>query len=149
MTWHADLSEYQELPESVPPGYAARNVGWLAPGHDFPAGDAPKDFIDELGAICARYRFAQTRGFHDCTFEHNNGEPDHSLYGLTVTIDGERVALGSAEIRVLAEDGTVLIAPNLVWHYVTYHNYLPPREFIEAVLARRPGTLEVNPWGLA
>jgi len=149
MTWHADLSEYRELPESVPPGYVARNVGWLAPGHHFPTGDAPKDFIDELGALCAGYRYAQTRGFHDCTFDHGNDDLDHSLYGLTVTIDGEKVALGSAEIRVVAEDGTVLIAPNLILHYVTYHRYLPPREFIEAVLARRPAPPERNPWASA
>lgn len=149
MTWYADLSEYGDLPGSVPPGYAARNVGWLAPGHDFPIGDAPKDFVDELGALCARYRYAQARGFHDCAFAHENGDLNYSLYGLTVTVSGEQIALGSAEIRVAAEDGTILIAPNLILHYVTYHRYLPPREFVEAVLARRPAPPERNPWNPA
>jgi hypothetical protein len=142
MTWYADLSDYECLPESVPAGHKGMNVGWLAPEHDFPTGDAQEDFIDELGALCAGHAYAQTRGFHECTLPHEN---DDDLR-LTVTINGEQVALGSAEVRVAGEDDTILIAPNLIWHYVTYHRYLPPQEFIDAVLARRPGTLEVNPW---
>jgi hypothetical protein len=146
MTWYADLSDYECLPESVPAGHRGVNVGWLAPGHDFPTGDAPDDFVDELGALCAGHAYAQTRGFHGCAFPHENGDIEQSLLGIDVTINGKQVALGSAEVRVAGEGDTILIAPNLIWHYVTYHRYLPPQEFIDAVLARRPGTLEVNPW---
>jgi hypothetical protein len=41
--------------------------------------------------------------------------------------------LGDAEIRVVGKDGTWLIAPTLVLHYVTEHAYRPPAEFIDAV----------------
>lgn len=146
MTWYADLSEYEYFPETVPADHRGLNVGWLDPGHDFPTGDAPEDFVEELGTLCAGHYYGQARGFHGCAFPHENGDVDQSLSGLTVTINGEQIALGSAEVRVAGEDTAILIAPNLVWHYVTYHRYLPPGEFIEAVLARRPGTLEVNPW---
>lgn len=145
MTWYADLSEYEYERNSVPAGHKGINVGWLDPGHDFPTGDAPEDFIDELGTLCAGRRYLLMRGFHDCGFPHENGDVEQSFLGLEVTINGKQVALGSAEVRVAGEDDTILIAPNLIWHYVTYHRYLPPREFIDAVLARRPGTLEVSP----
>lgn len=39
------------------------------------------------------------------------------------------------EIRVLAKTGQWYAAPTLVHHYVTWHNYLPPQEFIDAVLS--------------
>jgi hypothetical protein len=45
--------------------------------------------------------------------------------------------LGDAEIRVVAQDGTWLIAPTLVLHDVTAHGYQPPPEFIDAVSSGR------------
>jgi hypothetical protein len=54
-----------------------------------------------------------------------------------VTQGDESLPVGDAEIRVVAEDGTWLVAPTLVLHYVTAHAYHPPREFIEAVTSGR------------
>jgi hypothetical protein len=34
-------------------------------------------------------------------------------------------------------------APNLVLHHVVDHAYLPPRDFIEAVMAYRSGDLAI------
>jgi len=48
--------------------------------------------------------------------------------------DGSDVPLGHAEIWVEREDGTQIAAPNLVYHYVTEHQYRPPDYFIDAVL---------------
>jgi len=45
--------------------------------------------------------------------------------------------LGSAEVRVQGVDGTVFLAPDLVFHYVTEHGYLPPPSFLEALVASR------------
>jgi hypothetical protein len=50
---------------------------------------------------------------------------------------GESLAVGDAEVRVIATDGTLLVAPTLVLHYVTAHRYRPPDEFVEAVTNRR------------
>jgi hypothetical protein len=50
--------------------------------------------------------------------------------------------LGDAEIRVVGKDGTWLIAPTLVLHYVTEHAYRPPAEFIDAVSRGRSPLLE-------
>jgi hypothetical protein len=133
MTWYPDLSQYSYAPESIPPGQTILNVGWLGSGHDFPTGDSPGGFLDTLADGHAR-----TRGWHGCNLPH----AEQLEYPCTIEVDGNQVPLGSAEVRVISEDGTVLSAPNLVWHYIDYHQYLPPAEFVEAVLAHREVKLQ-------
>jgi hypothetical protein len=41
---------------------------------------------------------------------------------------------GNSEIRVAAANGITYVAPVLVLHYVIAHGYLPPQEFIDAVI---------------
>lgn len=45
----------------------------------------------------------------------------------------EGLILGSAEIEVEDDHGKIYVAPDLLYHYITGHHYLPPRQFIEAV----------------
>jgi len=141
MTWFPDLSPYTYLLDSyqqygmkhIAEIQAALNVGWLAPGHDFPAGDPPAGFIDALAELRAEHAQVRTRGWHQCGF----CEPMdfHSVFSADT---GEkRLRIGNAEIRVISKNGIILSAPTLVLHYVDRHRYLPPAEFIEAVLARR------------
>ena len=47
---------------------------------------------------------------------------------------GKTLRLGFAEIRAFSDDGKVYAAPNLMFHYIVDHSYLPPSEFIDAVL---------------
>jgi hypothetical protein len=56
--------------------------------------------------------------------------------------DGVTVAVGDSEIRVVATDGTWLVAPTLILHYVSDHAYRPPLEFIEAVTNGRFAPVE-------
>lgn len=109
-------------------------VGWLDAEHQFPTGDVPQEFIDELAQLSATSGYARTRGWQSCELPHPDGDID---YPITVEIGSDKIPLGDAEVRVIAEDGTVLAAPNLIWHYVTAHHYRPPETFIEAVLERR------------
>jgi hypothetical protein len=51
--------------------------------------------------------------------------------------DGDSVVVGDADIHMMARDGTWLVAPTLVVHYVVDHAYVPPPEFIEAVASGR------------
>jgi len=46
---------------------------------------------------------------------------------------GRSVVLGDAEIRVVAENGTLFVAPTLILHYVVEHGYQPPPEFVDAL----------------
>lgn len=134
MTYYPDLSPYEYFTESVPSGVTARNVGWLDAGHDYTRGPSPDLFLEGLGELVRNSRQMQTRGWHRCLLPHNNDEAE---YPISVKIADMEVSLGGAEIRVVAESGDWLIAPDLVYHYVTQHCYRPPEAFIEAVTARR------------
>jgi len=92
------------------------NVGWLQFGHPFPVGQSSPEFCVQLELLC-RNRVKRTRGFQCCGF-CESGENHRS----------------SAEIRVAIRN-RVFAAPELIHHYVVAHDYLPPAEFIEAVLA--------------
>lgn len=51
-----------------------------------------------------------------------------------ITVDGETYPLGFGEIRVIARDGTVYAAPDLVIAWVADGSYVPPKSFENAVL---------------
>jgi hypothetical protein len=89
------------------------NIGWLDPDRPFPQGPTTEEFRTKLRQLCEQ-PVQQTRGLHRCEF----------CLG----------PVGSAEMRVEGK-GRVYAAPVLVHHYVVAHDYRPPDEFIEAVLA--------------
>jgi len=69
------------------------------------------------------------RGYHACEFCSKAPLPH-------VLKSGKQVWLGSAEIWIPSTDGSlVYAAPDLVYHYVTAHQYRPPDGFIEGVIA--------------
>jgi hypothetical protein len=115
VTFFADLTPYTYLhPEEDPPNTV--NIGWIDRWHPFPTGDTSAEFQARLERLC-QGRVKQTRGFYSCDFCKGRDKP-HS----------------SAEMRV-ADAGKIYAAPLLVSHYVAAHRYLPPAEFIAAVLA--------------
>lgn len=138
MTKYTDLSPYTYLPESVPAGVPARTVGWLDDDLDFPRGDVPEGFLDAFLSLARDHASARTRGWHACTLPHPEGALPYPYYVSPGT--PEAFALGSAEVRVTSATGDLLIAPNLLYHYVRDHHYLPPAAFVEAVLAGRYAT---------
>jgi len=133
VTYFEDLSPYTYLPETVPPGVTVRNIGWLDGEHPFTVGKPPAQFADKLGVLCADHATAQTRGIHWCDLCLESGDDSEESHPVT----GTALTLGSAEVRVLTPEGELLAAPDLVYHYVARHSYLPPEPFIEAVLADR------------
>ena len=102
-------------------------VGWLHPDHDFPRGTAPPEFLAKLKRLAACWGDSVTAlgwgvamGFHTCEF----CEKSHA----------------SGTFGVPAGEG-IFCAPEMIAHYVEQHAYLPPEEFIAAVLACPvPGT---------
>ncbi len=125
MAYYPDLSEYTYLEELQQPNIY--NVGWLDKTYPFSVGETPQLFQDRLFEYCLN-PIGQTRGWHTCQF------CDTITYGfLRVEKNGKEALLGSAEIRVYGQD-KVYAAPNLIYHYVVAHHYLPPSEFIEAVV---------------
>ena len=126
MTHFIDLTPYS-YGAAKSPEERALNVGWLVAGVDFETTTSPDpQFIDCLWRFC-KVSIDQTRGFHEC-------EMCCSDAANSASRNGEELLLGSAEIRVVSNDGKLYAAPNLIYHYVVAHNYSPPAEFVHAVL---------------
>ncbi|MFJ1897996.1 MULTISPECIES: hypothetical protein [unclassified Streptomyces] len=134
MAIYSDLSSYSYTNEKMPHGVKALNVGWLGEGADFSKGNVPEGFLDAFILLARDHSSARMRGFHACSLPHEDGGPP---YPYRVEMGGVKIALGSAEVRVYSESGDLLISPDLLYHYVSDHEYLPPQQFIEAVLAQR------------
>lgn len=125
MTYFADLSPYSYWPTG---GENAVNVGWLDGAHEFPTGEVPEGVVSALLRLALKDMVNRTRGFHRCEL---CTEPD---YPVKMEVDGQELALGSAEVRVKGTDGTVYAAPTLIAHYISEHGYRPPAPFVEALL---------------
>lgn len=130
MTFIPDLAPYDYV-KGAPPALC---VGWLDPMHQFTAGACPRDARDRLVAL-ARTPSNVMRGYHLCLF---CSPPREDM--LRVEDPNEQGCfawLGHAEIWVEGADGTRYAAPTLVVHYIDEHEYLPPRDFIDAVRRSR------------
>ncbi len=119
-----DLSPYPNKKEYSSLG--TLSIGWLDRSYAYPQGEVEEKFRRRLLAFCL-HPVILTRGFHRC----NLCTPPTRI---SVHVDNREIYLGSAEIRVFYRD-KVYAAPDLIYHYIVLHRYLPPEEFIEAVLA--------------
>lgn len=116
----------------LPPGLQLRAVGWIEQP-SFPTGPVPQACIVALAAAHSTGVFRDgTRGIHTCT-----------LCGRNM----RKVRWGLFPWRILRLKGhghylvrrgdTVYMAPELLLHYIREHRYLPPEEFVDAVLHGR------------
>ena len=109
-------------------GPLIRAIGWLDE-RPFASGHSPKALADRLalfrenwGYCVDALRWPVAGGGHTCDWCGTHGD--------------------SANIAVPGV-GVLYVAPGMVGHYVRDHSYLPPEEFIEAVLsAPLPGSSE-------
>lgn len=123
-----DLSDYcyvdrEERDEQFP----SLNIGWLARSHEYRTGAAEEQLLDEL-LISSRFSENTMRGVHDCEFCDIE-----SPLRVATNVEPGFVDMGTGEIRIEGQTGIMYAAPTLISHYVDAHQYLPPREFIEAV----------------
>jgi hypothetical protein len=125
MTYFKDLSKYS-YDRSSPLEQPVKNIGWLGQNVEF-ATDVPEPvFLELLWQHCL-ISILQTRGLYEC---HLCSSRESNV----VERDGRQLLLGSAEIRVFSRAGGIYAAPNLIYHYVSVHNYSPPQEFRDAVI---------------
>jgi hypothetical protein len=126
MAHYSDFSEYCyghgtfHVPGTV-------NIGWLGASLDFEQMDPNEGLLDLVWDYC-KISVAQYRGIHGCEY----CQPRRSDVGQR---NGEMRLLGSAEIRVFADTGTIYAAPDLIYHYMAVHRYKPPDQFISALTA--------------
>lgn len=134
MSHFVDLSDY-EYDQQTSIVKRPKNVGWLGANVRFETAEPDAEFLELLWQHCS-VSVLQTRGLHECELcaTHSSNVAERN---------GQRLLLGSAEIRVFARTGEVYAAPNLIWHYVVEHRYSPPCEFIEAITTGlRPSSKE-------
>jgi hypothetical protein len=102
-------------------------VGWWDAEHEFIKGALPKGVLERFIALCFK-PINQTRGFHPSPFLKSVS------LGYPVEHHGQKMLLGSAEIRVSGLEGKCYAAPNLIYHYMKDCDYLPPQEFLDALM---------------
>lgn len=109
------------------------SVGWLDGSADYPHGAVSLDFFRALVRLLLDPWqpgvFAGRAPCSLCQFSDGPG---------TLTFEGNRIQLGSANLFVPSPQGKVFVAPSLVAHYIDAHGYAPPEEFQKAVLECPP-----------
>lgn len=103
------------------------NIGWIDKEHDFKKGVVHESLINNILKKCTR-PINRTRGYHICPF------CDQPSFGVRVELDnGDSLILGSAEIRVKGKNQVEYACPDLIYHYIVAHQYMPPKEFLDAL----------------
>ena len=110
------------------------NVGWLSSEEDFPRGPVPELFTATLVRL-AQSPINLYKGSHSCEF--CPGPVFKKTESGRVSMERIPGTGGNGEIHVPGLNGITYIAPALIDHYVTVHQYLPPQEFVDAVLHMR------------
>jgi hypothetical protein len=113
----------------VASGDHVRAVAWLHHEHPYPQGEVSPEFLERLKQFAGRWGestwalgWGCFRGLHTCEF--------------------------CRKIRACGNFGVpsgdvLFMAPEMIVHYVEQHRYLPPTEFVTAVLGSPlPGTEE-------
>src|SRR5688572_1761822 len=106
MAWFADLAPCWYFTSG---GDRLRAVGWLEQGHPFTKGAVPAAFLGKLEELLEELVWPirnQYRGMHGCTL-CSPGRP-WGAYNLFVPWKGG-----------------LLVAPELVRHYIVKHHYQP------------------------
>lgn len=98
-------------------------VGWLEHPHPFTQGEAPGDLPERIRTLNRQaYLFGLSLGYHACSICAANGSSSAPL-------------LESNTNLFVPGNGVVYLAPGRADHYLDVHAYLPPTQFIDAVMA--------------
>lgn len=131
MAFYEDFSKYKLNPNCQLEDKNLENVlniGWLGEDGNFKKGNVSKEFLMNLWEYykCPIY---ETRRLY------NNEGLDGYWKFFTAYYNERTILLGRAEIRVIdTKRDVIYAAPELIIHYIVNHNYLPPEEFIDAVI---------------
>jgi hypothetical protein len=129
------------FPDLSPYGYGHRShpgvvhVGWLDGVHAYPKGRVAEHVLEKLKKLASRPTEIY-RGFHICELCccPNGGVTGPTDSGYW---DWAKARSSNGEIRVTSGNITYA-APVLIVHYIQEHGYLPPGEFLQAVMNDAP-----------
>ncbi len=101
------------------------NIGWLDDQYEYRKGYVAPKIIRKLVRIGERMDVNICRGAHFCQYCYKNP---------TFQIENKNHPRGNGEIWLPNKSFTkVYVAPKLILHYIQAHQYLPPKEFIDAI----------------
>jgi hypothetical protein len=104
-------------------------VGWLARRRTYSRGEVSTDVVARIHQLLVNpWDPGGFLGWHDCDFCRVSTGPQQ------VTLNNVSVHLGINNLFVPSAD-RLLVAPSLIIHYIDAHEYSPPPEFCDAVLA--------------
>lgn len=139
MAYFSDLSQYEYSRHLNRHGEELFNVGWLERRAPYQQGDVQPELVAKLLVLC-KWPVNRYRGWHGCHF--------CTEYPVRVIDSDGEFCLGDGEIHISGIDRkSRYVAPNLIYHYVVAHRYLPPREFLEAAREMNlpaPGVIWAN-----
>jgi len=122
----SNYSFYLEKPIDV-----VWNIGWLEDGKEYSKGVVDTGILFKLASMLVStgaidVHVNRMRGLDPCALsECDTPEAFH---------EGKSIQLGASEIWVPStKKGEYFASPSLVYHYMQKHDYLPPKEFLEAI----------------
>jgi hypothetical protein len=129
---YPDLSPCTYLPFEAAGKLVA--VGWLDPGMEYVRGEVGQEFVRKLLELLHDpWEPVVALGIHECGFCRLSGGPSTFRFGRS----GSEAILGASNVFVPA-DGFLFVAPSLIVHYMDSHEYSPPADFQQAVMACPP-----------
>lgn len=130
MTEYDDLSPCTYFRVEVP--HTLRAIGWLGTLRPFQTGDVSDAFLQKLCQLIADpWQPFVFMGGHDC-------ELCRLGVRSTFFFGDHKLSSYSVSNLFVPHDGVIYVAPEGIGHYILCHRYVPPPEFIEAVLTCPP-----------
>ncbi len=112
--WFEDLTECAYFGNILP---TRITVGWLEDGKSYTRGETLGEIVEKIHEFNKTSgMYVRFLGYHECDFG-----------------DFVNIELGATTI-LIAYKNKVYVCPTLITHYIESHSYLPPDEFVEAVL---------------
>jgi hypothetical protein len=134
LKYYEDLSSYEYYMHCPIP--EVKNIGWLDKEHNFRTGDVDFSFLEKLELLVfnsyeehCNILVNELRGSYEC--------PVCGKYRERITSGNQGFTLGSSELWIpdFRQKDHYFATFGLIFHYVKDHNYKPPQEFVDSVLA--------------
>lgn len=125
--FYNDLSNYQyNLAFEIE---KVKNIGWLEKTNSFNKRTTDPELLKKLFQLIKFKECNIYRGVHHCDLCNSDG----FMYG---NMENEEILLGHGEIWIpsITQD-IVYVSPTLIYHYIEKHQYCPPQDYIESVMA--------------
>jgi len=131
MAYYEDLSTYEYLASKKKKNLF--NVGWLCIDNHFKTGDVPKTILEKLYTL-SESPLNLCRGIHYCEFCIYERRIDYSKSESAGYPYLKNTPYGNGEIHVPADNSKIYASPVLIVHYIEQHRYLPPIEYLDALI---------------